>query len=515
MNFNEFEKEIKKAPLQKEEELIKNDNFIIAKKDGKNKDLSIDEIFDSMIKNIPRSINLVNVLLHEMNDKLLKYQDNDGNLKITKISEDLYIVAIVYKLISIGKTQGWGIARENDFIYLFNGRYWTQCIKDDLYKFFKSIANKMNFYSPAKAETHKFKDDMYRQFMASSEFYKPKKEKDTVLLNCLNGTLEVTQNNVILREHRRDDFLKYVLPFEYNLNKKAPLFEKYLNDVLDKDTQKILQEYIGYIFINHLKMEIALILYGTGANGKSVLFEILKSLLGSSNISMMSLGDLTDKNSGESNRALLKDKLVNYGSEIRGQNIDIDIFKRLVSGEPVQARLKYGNPFMLESNTKLIFNANELPNINEHNEAVFRRFIIIPFDKTIPKDKRDTELHNKIIKDELSGVLNWILIGLERLLKNKQFSESRKVDEAINLYKKESDSVSLFIEEHNYIRTDIESHFIPNNKLYEEYQSVTKDNGQIPLKKIKFSKRLKALGFLSHTTGSERGYLLKKDSYYM
>jgi len=492
---------------------IKKSNNIIAKKGQINKVLDIDEILKLMINSIPNDISLVKVLNIEIKDPLLKFKDDDGQISITKIPDNLYIVAIVYKLISIGKKQGWDLARESDFIYLYNGRYWTQCFKDDLYKFFKSIAKKMNFYSPAKAETHKFKDDLYKQFLASSEFYRASNNKKIVLLNCLNGTLEVTQNSVKLREHKRDDFLKYVLPFEYNKKATAPMFEKYLNDVLDEDSQKVLQEYAGYIFINHLKLEKALVLYGSGANGKSVFFEILIALLGKTNISMMSLGDLTDRNSGESNRALLKDKLVNYGSEIRGQNIDIDIFKRLVSGEPVQARLKYGNPFMLESNTKMIFNANELPSMNEHNEAVFRRFIIIPFDKTIAKNKRDTELHSKIIDNELSGVLNWILIGLERILQAKKFSDSQKVTDAIEQYKKESDSVSLFIEEHNYSTTEYDAYFKPLAELYAEYSQSTKDDGKYPLNKNKFGRRLKSLGFKSDTKTingkSARGYFVK------
>jgi putative DNA primase/helicase len=486
---------------------------IIAKKEDNIKILEVDEILKKMVHNIPNNVKLIEVLTKELKDPLYKYRDEDSNINLTKIPDNLYIVAIVNKLLSISELQGWDIARENDFIYLYNGRYWTQCIKDDLYKFFRSIAKKMNFYSPAKAETHKFKDDLYKQFMASSKFYKTYKNKDIVLLNCLNGTLEVTQSNIKLREHKQDDFIKYVLPFEYDKTAKAPIFERYLNDVLDKDSQKVLQEYAGYIFINNLKLETALVLYGSGANGKSVFFEVLTALLGDVNISTMSLGDLTDKNSGESNRAMLKDKLVNYGSEIRGQNIDIDIFKRLVSGEPVQARLKYGNPFMLESNTKMIFNANELPNTNEHSEAVFRRFIIVPFNITIPKPKRDPELHNKIINNELSGVLNWVLVGLERLLKNKVFSESKKVNEAIEQYKKESDTVSLFIEEHNYTTTDQENYLKSSKKLYEEYQTLTKDNGQYPLSKNKFGRRLKALGFKDHNTGAYRGYLVKKVSF--
>ena len=121
---------------------INKSNDIIAKKGQKNKDTETDEIFKMMINSIPNDINLVKVLNAEIKDPLLKFKDGDGGISITKIPDNLYIVAIVHKLISIGKKQGWDLARESDFIYLYNGRYWTQCFKDDLYKFFKSIARK-------------------------------------------------------------------------------------------------------------------------------------------------------------------------------------------------------------------------------------------------------------------------------------------------------------------------------------------------------------------------------------
>ena len=130
------------------------------------------EILISMTNKIQNDINLVDVLKSEMKDPLLKYQDKDKNISITDIPDNIYIVAIVYKLIQVSKTQGWNIAKEDDFIYLYNGGYWNQCVKNELYNFFNSIAKRMNFYSTARAETHRFKDDLYKQFLASAEFYK-------------------------------------------------------------------------------------------------------------------------------------------------------------------------------------------------------------------------------------------------------------------------------------------------------------------------------------------------------
>ena len=157
-------------------------------------------------------------------------------------------------------------------------------------------------------------------------------------------------------------------------------------------------------------------MYGTGANGKSVFFEVVQALLGSDNVSSYSLQSLTNDNGYF--RAKLANKLVNYASEING-NLETSIFKQMVSGEPVEARLPYGQPFTLTQYAKLIFNCNELPKDVEHTNAYFRRFLIVPFDVTIPPDEQDKTLHTKIIDNELSGVFNWVLEGLDRLLKQK------------------------------------------------------------------------------------------------
>ena len=110
--------------------------------------------------------------------------------------------------------------------------------------------------------------------------------------------------------------------------------------------------------------------------------------------------------------------------------------KQLVSGEPVGARLPFGNPFNLIHYAKLIFNCNSLPKDVEHTNAYFRRFLIIPFKVTIPEEEQDKELAKKIIKDELSGIFNWILEGLNRLLIQKNFSHSDSIDSQLEEYKK-------------------------------------------------------------------------------
>ncbi len=82
-----------------------------------------------------------------------------------------------------------------------------------------------------------------------------------------------------------------------------------------------------------------------------------------------------------------------------------------------------------------------MPKDVEHTNAYFRRFLIIPFDETIPEHEQDKGLSSKIIDHELSGVFNWVLNGLDRLLKQKRFSDCEAAKQAVEQYKNESNSV--------------------------------------------------------------------------
>src|SRR6185295_4554591 len=146
---------------------------------------------------------------------------------------------------------------------------------------------------------------------------------------------------------------------------------------------------------------------------------------------------------------MLANKLLNYASEINGK-LQTDTFKKLASGEPVDARLPYGQPFTLEQYAKMIFNCNELPRDVEHTDAFYRRFLILPFDVTIPEERQDKLLHVKIVSDELSGVFNWVLDGLNRVLSQNGFSQCDAAKQALEEYKLESNSIRQFLLDGGY-----------------------------------------------------------------
>jgi putative DNA primase/helicase len=391
------------------------------------------------------------------NDKALivereQWKDLKKELDRLKLSVKHYLVLSVENTLLLASNNHWGLCKNHDFIYLYNGTFWAELDKETFQKFLGEASENMGV-AKFSARYYQFREQPFNH----------------------------------------SDFITYQLPFEYNPQANAPIFEAYLNKVLpDKERQRVLAEYLGFVFIKHgsnsLKEEKALILYGTGANGKSVFFEVVNALLGNDNVSSYSLQSLTDNNGYF--RAKLANKLVNYASEING-NLEASIFKQLVSGEPVEARLPYGQPFILKQYAKLIFNCNELPKDVEHTNAYFRRFLIIPFDVTIPELEQDKNLHTKIIENELSGVFNWVLDGLSRLLEQRRFSECMASQDAIEQYKLESNSVQMFLNEREYTASVKKYKLIKD--LYPIYRAFCIEDGMPPFKKANFVKQLRAL----------------------
>ncbi len=430
-----------------------------------------DEILDSLLDEI-KSI------------KVREYLDLPDDVKT---SQKHSLVAITKYLLEFAAAKQWNLAKVFAYTYVYNGAFWQQLDNEDMKHFLGRASVKMSF-PDYDVRFYEFKDKLLKQFLSDAYLPAPPKNPDKVLINLQNATMEFTPGGWISRGFDPADFLTYQLPFAYNAEARCPTFDKYLLEVLpDENSRKVLQEFAGYIFTN-LNLEKMLMLIGGGSNGKSVFFNIISALVGRQNMLNYTLGNFES----EYNRAKLTNVLLNYSSE-KGTEIKPDTFKALVSGEPLQAREPYGKPFTIFNKVRFMINANEFPKETEHTAAFFRRYLIIPFEYSIPDDKKDIELADKIIKNELSGVFNWLLEGLERIIHQKKFSSCAKVDKALEEFRRQSDSVALFIEEFNYQPSESNKESIA--ELYARYKAFCLDDGYKPFGKNNFSGRLEKKGF--------------------
>ncbi len=458
------------------------------------------------IKRLEAEVYIDGILNEDKKQEEKEYRKLLKELKALKLTKNHYLILCIEQLLKIAKKNNWGLCKKHGFIYLYNGCFWTEIEKERFESFLGDVALKLGV-EKFRGKIHTFKEELFKQFMSDAYLPTPQAKTGKVLINLQNGTFEISPKSRKLRDFDPKDFLTHQLAFEYIPQATAPLFENYLNEVIpDPDKQKVLAEYIGYLFVKPsiLKLEKMLILFGTGANGKSVFFEIISALLGPENVCNYSLQSLTNENGYY--RAKIGDKLVNYASEINGR-LESATFKQMASGEPLEARLPHRDPFTLHEYAKLIFNCNELPKDVEHTAAFFRRFLIIEFDVTIPEEKQDKELSTRIIQNELSGVFNWILKGLDRLLSQKRFTSCKAIEEAIHTYKNESDSAKMFMDEMGYERS-AETYTLIKN-LYQQYVSFCIDEGAQPLKKLNFRKRLSHHGF--YVKKATEGYIVYAD----
>lgn len=421
----------------------------------------------------------------------INFHEKIGGNPDSKILLKYYMVLVIDTLIDTAASNDWGLCTHNDYIYVYNGAYWQPVEENDFKRFLVDVAIAMGV-PELDAKHYKFPDELYAQFilLATLPTLQP---RNKILIPLQNGTYEIDGNEHRLRENRREDFLTYQLPFEYDPKAKCPMFRMYLWEVLpDVKCRKLLAEYMGFIFTTNLKLEKVLFLYGTGSNGKSVFFDIVKAVIGSENISSYSLQSLTRDNSYE--RAEISTKLLNYSTEIN-EKMDVEVFKKLASGEPVGARQIYGRPFTMENyHCKFMFNCNVLPVEIERTHAFFRRLLIIPFNRVFYEGEQDINLAKKIIASELSGVFNWILDGLNRLLSQGRFTESEVVWKQIDEYRKESDSVALFLDDRG-VGFGVDKD-LPLSVMYYDYVGFCKEYGFKPLSVINMSKRLKATGLM-------------------
>lgn len=404
----------------------------------------------------------------------------------------VYKVASIRALFKITQENGWRFAKSGNQIYIYNGEFWIEIDVENLKHFLKLATSKLGV--PLwLAEEIVFINNLYDQFFLSGYFEQMIQPNET-LLNLKNGTLRISLNGISLSEFRPTDFQTNQLDFEYDPSSKNQLWIDFLETVLpSKETRKTLQQALAYLFIQDLKLEKAIFLYGTGSNGKSVIYEVLDGLVSKELITHYDLESLCDAKGYH--RTGIHNKLINYGTDIKMSKIDHGMFKQLISGEPVQVRQIYEKPFIMKKYAKLIFNLNRIDDADvETTIGFFRRMIFIPFELTIPPEKQDKTLHKKILANK-SGVLNWILEGVEEVLKNEEIAISPQCTKFLENFKQESNLAFRFIDE-----VGIEATFEETMKfdtLYQLFVKFCNLKGEKSPSQRHFNGELKKLEFLS------------------
>ena len=209
----------------------------------------------------------------------------------------------------------------------------------------------------------------------------------------------------------------YIRPFPYHEDSRCPMWKRFLNEVMpDEDEQSCLQEFFGMCYLDRSlwSVEKFAIFVGTGSNGKSVVFDVIKSVIGKERVSYLSPDQLMN----EKQVVSVVGKRLNFAPDIRkGASFD-SALKALSSGQDVAGWRLYSGTTVIKC-PPLVFALNEMPRFRDVTSAFFRRIMLFSFDVTIPEEKQDRSLASRIIENESSGVFRWMMEGLWRLQERK------------------------------------------------------------------------------------------------
>jgi putative DNA primase/helicase len=137
-----------------------------------------------------------------------------------------------------------------------------------------------------------------------------------------------------------------------------------------------------------------------------------------------------------------------------------------------------------------------LPKTTESTEGFFRRFLIIPFNEFIPPEDRNYRMNTAEFWEEsgeLPGILNFVIAGLKRLLANNGFTKSETAETVHDEYRRNSNSVRLFMKEEGYQPDGAER--IRLKELHSLYKSYCRENGYIAVASQTMAERLRNIGY--------------------
>ena len=205
-----------------------------------------------------------------------------------------------------------------------------------------------------------------------------------------------------------------VLPYAYDASASCPLWESFLCEVMPDDRARmVLQEFLGSCYVDREAMSIEkfAIFLGKGANGKSVIREVVSRVMGRSNVSAYDAEQITRQEM----LPYLIGKRINFASDMKVTAAFDSALKALASGQEVVGRKIYGEPVVGKA-PPLVFSMNSLPPFRDTSDAFFRRVLLFSFGVVIPEERRDASLATRIADAESAGVFSWIMAGRERLL---------------------------------------------------------------------------------------------------
>nr|WP_269667922.1 phage/plasmid primase, P4 family [Staphylococcus warneri] len=313
-------------------------------------------------------------------------------------------------------------------------------------------------------------------------------DNDFNLFNTQNGFINLKQG--VINDHEKQNYFTKISNVEFTDKADCPKWEEFLDDIFlgNQELVRFVQRAVGYSLSGYTTEQVLFVLYGNGRNGKSVFLDILNEIFGNYSTNIQPQAIMASKNQSDASPEIAKldgARLVTTTEPNEGERFDEGLLKQLTGGDRVSARKLYENEFEFTPQFKLWMATNHKPYVRGRDDGIWRRFVIIPFDKQIPVNEIDRDLTNKL-KRELPAIMKWCVDGFlewQRI----GLSEPAIIKEQRDEYRTEMDSIAAFIEEcceTNPMKK------IKASELFNAYDRWAKDNHQHIISSTKFGREM-------------------------
>lgn len=238
-------------------------------------------------------------------------------------------------------------------------------------------------------------------------------DSNDYLLGTPNGTVDLRSGE--LRNARRGDLISRLTstsPAEPGATPK--LWLKFLDEIMGSDTDVIgfLQRAAGYALTGSTNEHKLLFLHGSGRNGKSVFLNSLLNIWGDHGRRVAATTFLSSRTEHHpTDIASLRGVRLAVASELpRGKTWDEATLKDLTGGDRLTARFMRQDFFEFDPKLTLMIAGNVQPSFRGVDAAIRSRVVLVPFAVTIPPERQDRKLEDKL-RDEAPEILRWCIDG--------------------------------------------------------------------------------------------------------
>jgi putative DNA primase/helicase len=264
------------------------------------------------------------------------------------------------------------------------------------------------------------------------------------LLSFRNGVVELRTET--LREHRKEDMLTYSLAITYDAEAKCPRWERFLTEIFpdDADLVPYMQRLIGYGVTGYTDEQCFAVLWGKGANGKSVLTDTVDSVFGTIT-KTTPFATFEEKSSGgipNDIASLRGARLVMASEGEAGKPMSEAVLKRVTGKDMVSARFLRQEFFEFKPSFLLMLATNHKPKFKGQDDGLWRRVKMIPFKRFFAPHEREYDLDKQLLA-EAQGIAAWAVRGA-RVWFEGGLKDPASITKATQEYKETSDALAGF-----------------------------------------------------------------------